>query len=1092
MKINMTFGRRLRLPAMIGMGMAWLAAAAAPEWVDETRVSEGLEEPHATMMVFPDVASAKGLDRVLSPFFRSLNGEWRFFWAANPSARAEGFWNPDYDDSAWTTIPVPSNVEMEGYGVPVYTNIPYPWKAMTPPVVPDENNSVMSYRRTFTVPEAWAGREIFLCFDGVDSFFTVWLNGKRLGFSKDSRTPSTFRITEKLRAGENLLAVEVFRWNDGSYLEDQDMWRLSGIFRDVYLWSADELYVRDFEVRTTLDMAAEAAALDITAEVRNLAGNVMNNATIEMSVIDEAGREIARKVKIIPEVKPCDVTKVSISEQIKSPKLWSAEEPNLYTLFLSLKDSSGKLLGTIPCRVGFRSVETRDGKFLVNGKPVIIRGVNRHEHDPDLGHVMTRKRMIQDIVLMKRNNINAVRTSHYPNVPEWYSLCDEYGLYVMDEANIESHGMGHGAASLAKVPSWGAAHLERLRRMVERDKNHACVVTWSLGNEAGMGINFEKSRVWLKERDPSRPVQYEGDQSGSVSDIICPMYPEVETVINYARLPREKPFIMCEYAHAMGNSTGDLWAYWRPIYEGAPYLQGGFIWDWVDQGIRAPVPASRGIVEMENPRAIPLNPELGTFFGYGGTFGVMGRFPSDGNFAANGLVSPDRESHPALAEAKKVFQPVQMAAIDLAQASPELEFTNWMDFRSTADWLTADWRLTGDGKIMQEGRLDTLSLAPRETKRVAIPMRGFAPVPGVEYFLEISFKLRKPTPWAEAGYEMAWSQFLLPISLPAAVIRTPSQNISVTEGEDHFIVTAGNLTACLGRNSGLLESLKVGTTELLEKPLGPHFWRAPTDNDRGSGMAGSDKKELARNNALVWRRAHEGFEAKSVALKRLEAGGAAVLVEGWLPAVKSVQRLVWTFAASGDIRVDSEFLPGSPELVELPRFGMQTILQVGFDQLAWFGKGPHETYWDRQDARVGLYGGTVAEQFFPYLKPQETGNKEGVRWIALTNKRGEGLLVIGMPLLSATALHPTTEDLTWAGAKDNFYPYQLPKRETITLNIDLKQRGLGGDNSWGRLPHAEYRISPKPLKYSFRLRVLSGGEDVRALARQAVNWPDPR
>ncbi len=1087
--------KRYRLPLAAVPSALFIAALSAgslaaaepaprPAWQDETQLHAGTEPPAATMTRYATAEQALTFDRAASPFVRSLNGDWKFAWVAKPADRIADFWKPGFDDSAWKTIPVPSNVEIQGYGIPIYTNITYPWANPQPPLPPTDYNPVSAYRTHFTVPADWQGREVYVTFDGVNSYFELWLNGQKLGFSKDSRTPATFRLTPYLKPGDNLLAAEVIRWCDGSYLEDQDFWRLSGIFRDVTLWSAPAASIRDFRVSSTLDLAGGNALFTVSAE---LSGTDAKAATIEATLLDPAGREVLREsLTTIPSDQPNGTH--LLSHTISNPQLWSAETPHLYTLLLTTKDASGKVLEVIPWKVGFRSVEIRDGQLLVNGQPVLIRGVNRHEWDPDLGQVVTRERMLEDIRLMKRNNINAVRTCHYPNVPEWYALCDELGLYVIDEANIESHGIGYAEdKTLSNKPSWGPAHLDRTVRMFERDKNHPCIIGWSLGNEAGFGANFRATYAWLKQHDSSRFVQYEGAKNFETSDIVCPMYAPPETVRNYAALPRTKPFIQCEYAHAMGNSTGDLWAYWRPIYDGAKHLQGGFIWDWVDQGLRTPVPASRKIEQLENARSLPLDPKLGTFFAYGGTFGPAGT-ASDGNFCANGLVNADRTPHPGLAEVKKVYQPIQLRAVDLAAG--RVEIANWAEFRAVQDWLAADWRIVADGKVLQQGNLANLALAPRETKTVAIPFAPIAPAPATEYFLELSFKLKADTPWAPAGHEVAWEQFKLPIAAPAVLAAgAPLPPLQLDRQPGSIVVRGPGFAAAVDAKSGLLVSLKSGDIELLAGPLGPDFWRAPVDNDRGNKMVDNSpaKNTWTPGGPGIWRKAHETFTPTMVEVAQPEPGRIVVTTAGPLAAPRSEYRVVWTFLGSGDVLVESSWVP-EPYLAvaEPPRFGMQTTLRAGFDRLTWFGKGPQETYWDRQDARVGLYSGRVRDQYFDYIKPQETGNKESVRWLALTDERGVGLLAVGQPLLSANALHHTADDLFCATQHENFYRYQLPERDTVTLNLDLKQRGLGGDDSWGAMPHAPYRLTPWPMTYSYRLRVLRGGEDLVGLAKQPV------
>lgn len=1112
----------LFLPSMTFLLASLLPAASGdkPAWADPTRQHEGLEPASAQMSVFADAATARTDDRAKSPFYRSLNGTWKFHWVSHPSdaARPRDFWRVDFNDSGWKNIPVPACVELEGYGIPVYTNTVYPWRDVKPPLITGDYNPVSSYRRAFEVPAEWRrdGREVFVTFEGVNSFFTVWVNGKKLGFNKDSRTGATFRLTPHLRTdgGQNIIAVEVFAWNDGSYLEDQDFWRLSGIFRDVWLWSTPGVHLRDFKAATVLDADYRDATLAITGQLKNFTAN-QQAASIEATLLAPDGRQIKTFSAPVAKIAGDSTAAVSLSARIENPAKWSAEVPALHTLLLSVKDGSGRVLEVIPWRVGFRSTEVRNGQFLVNGMPVLFRGVNRHEWDPDHGYTVSREGMIKDILLMKQNNFNAVRTCHYPNTPEWYALCDEYGLYVIDEANIESHAQMQETyagrqIALANQPEWREAHLDRIRRMYQRDKNHPSIVGWSLGNESAHGEAFIAGYNWLKEHD-TRPVQYEPDNSGEFTDVICPMYPSPDSVVHYSDLPRSKPFIMCEYAHAMGNSTGDFWAYWSPIYNGAAHLQGGFIWEWADHGLRTPVPASLKVEHVENTKSLPLDPKLGTFFAYGGTFGKPGRFPHDGNFCADGIVSPDRDPHPGMAEVKKVYQPLQMRALDLAASSPEIEIKNWADFQDTADWLDARWRLVAEGKTLQEGALAKLSVAPRETKRIAIPVRAFKAGPGVEYFLEVSFTLRKDAPWAKAGHEVAWEQFKLPVSAPAvARVAGSSAPLTVKETAAHITVAGKGFSAAFDRATGFLASLKTGDVELLEKPLAPHYWRAPVDNDRGNNMTdvGDPKRPDPLRTAAkrpagakqpvrdipsaygpgAWRAAPDSWKVARLDVKTGADGRVTLTVAGNLEAVNRSQIITWTVCPEGDILVGLK-LYGDPDrrsAAELPRFGMQTMLRAGFDNLAWFGKGPHETYWDRQDARVGIYKGKVRDQFYPYLKPQETGNHASVRWIALTDAKGRGLLATMVDtVLSANALHYTTDDLHFPTHKQgHYYPYQLPHRDTVTLNIDLHQRGIGGDDSWRSLPHPQYRLNRWALEYNYRLRPLSGGEDISNIARE--------
>jgi beta-galactosidase len=1056
------------------------AKSPRPEWADETQVQDGTVAPFATMDIYPDeeTAAAAASGKKASTMRLSLNGPWKFHWSDNPTRRVKGFESPAFDDSKWAMIDVPSNVELEGYGIPIYTNVQYPWGKATPPDIPGVYNPVSEYRRVFTVPQDWNNQEVYVTFDGVNSFFYLWVNGEKLGFSKDSRTPATFDITKYIHPGENLMAVEVFRWNDGSYLEDQDFWRLSGIFRDVYLWSAPKIHVRDYEVRTRVDEDFSGATLKIFAKIQNLS-EADGAYAVTARLLAPNDTEVATLSADYAQVSKGDEVMVTLDRHIApSPALWSAENPVLYTLLISLHDKEDNILETIRSRVGFRNVEVRDGQLMVNGQPVLIRGVNRHEWDPVRGQSVTREGMIQDIVLMKRNNINAVRTCHYPNAPEWYNLCDEYGIYVLDEANIECHG----CQILSSEPSWKDAFMDRTLRMVERDKNHPSIIGWSLGNEAGMGDNFRATYIWLKDRDSSRPVQYEGDRATEVSDIYCPMYPGIDFVSAYGNLTHPKPLIMCEYAHAMGNSSGNFAAYWKPIYDGgSPQYQGGFIWDWVDQGLRTPVPEGRKIVEAENPKSIPYNPALGYFWAYGGTFGPKGT-PSDGDFCCNGLVAPDRTPHPALDEVCKVYQPIQMRAGNLLNY--EVEITNWTDFTNLKDWVVGSWTLLENGRPIQQGDVEEFPLAPRETKTIDFPVE--APQnsdPGSEYILDVSFKLKHDTPWAPAGYEVAWEQFHLDaLDQPenAASDKSDYLPLTLAESPEVYAISGDGFSVSFDRVTGFVKSIRVGDSELLDAPMGPNFWRAPTDNDRGNHMADTSAGQnmWTPGGMGVWRGAVSQWKASSVEAEKLPDGGIKVSVQGGVPQPQCSLSINWTVTPKGEIFVEETFLPSNNvALPELPRFGMMTTLKQGFDNLQWYGKGPQETYWDRQSARVGLYVGKVSEQYYSgYVMPQESGNKEDVRWMAVTDKNGAGLKIIGAPKLSVNALNHTDDDLYSDSQMNNFYPYQLPDRASTTLHIDLHQRGLGGVNSWGAKPDSPFVITAIPITFFYRMQILKQGE----------------
>lgn len=1266
---------------------ARLGAAELADWENPQLTGLNNQPPHASMVICPDVRTAMKIgpvsnaERVKSSFYRSLNGNWKYHYASNHLARVPEFWKPELNDRAWTSIPVPANVEKHGFGIPIYVNIQYPWrKPWNPPFVPadDPNNTVNSYRRTFSVPKDWSGRRVLLTFDGVNSFFYVWINGEKVGLGKDSRTPVEFDVTPFLKPGENLIAVENFRWCDASYLEDQDFWRMSGIFRDVYLWSPPDVHIRDFEVKTELDADYRNADLAVKLKVSNR-GQQDAVATVIGELLDPA-RHPKSRLQIKLKAQANGETEVSASVGVENPLKWSAETPHLYKLLLTLQNEAGKVLEVIPVNVGFRKIEIKNGDLLVNGQRILIKGVNRHEVDPDLGQAVTVEGMIKDIVTMKRFNVNADRTCHYPNQPAWYDLCDKYGLYLVDEANIESHGMGYGRETLARREDFAAAHMDRTVRMVERDKNHPSVIIWSLGNEAGDGPNFVATSKWIKQRDPSRPVHYEQAGRRAHTDIVCPMYPRPRELAEYSSKPQTRPYIMCEYSHAMGNSSGNMWLYWDLIYN-RPHLQGGFIWDWVDQSQRAPVPARVTVVDRSrngfvcevsnagkfddfyagtvcvpesqaldltgpltlevvvNPRvngghstflgkgdsqwslqetadgieffvhgadrwntvsapkpadwvgqwhrvtatydgsalrlyvdgqqlgeraysgpvdssAFPVllgnnaekpeRPVAGviregriysralsgvevanarraedpalvlwldmskatetkpgrkeTYWTFGGDYGPPGT-PSDQNFCANGLVTPDREPHPGLHEVKHVYQYIHCKAVDLSgravtritggafpigdkvttSALPRIvEVKNWYDFVNLKDIATLHWKLTADGRELQKGEMAAPDLAPRATTQLSIPAKPFQSEPGVEYFLELSFRLKRDESWANKGHELAWDQFKLPDS--AAMVALPTSTmpeLKLLGGDGHQRIIGKNFEIQFDTASNQLRSWRYKGVELIESPLRPDFWRAPIDNDRGRNMAKSQG---------VWRHAHEDAKWHGASYL-LKDDHVEVQLGAYLPKVENAQwQTTYRIYGSGDVLVEARFSPQSSNLPKLPRLGMQMVMPAGFDRITWLGPGPQETYCDRKDARIGLYAGKVREQFYrDYVEPGESGNKVDVRWVALQNKSGIGLLAVGEPLLSVNALHHTTDDLQSAE-----HPYQLPEREITVLNLDWKQQGVGGDDSWGAWPHDEFLIPCQEYTYSFRLRPLDRSAKPAELARQAIaRTPNP-
>jgi beta-galactosidase len=1017
-------------------------AEPVKDWENSRMIGQNKLAPHATLVPYADPESALKMDASKSPYILSLNGNWKFHWSAVPDERPVDFYLPGFKTSGWKEITVPSNWQLQGYGVPIYTNIVYPFKVDPPRVMSEPpkdytsyklRNPVGSYRRQFEVPPTWHNRQVFIHFAGVKSAFYLWVNGKKVGYSQDSMTPAEFDITDCLQQGRNTLAVEVYCWSDGSYLEDQDMWRLSGIYRDVFLFSTPKVHLRDFFVKADLDEQYNNADLNIEVQLHNYAPKVSDGYIVEASLIDPAdGKTIWQDSKNIESIPQGDEAQVGLSGKIKAPKKWTAETPNLYKVLLVLKNKTGKVIEAESCRFGFRKVEIRNGQFLVSGVPVKIKGVNRHEHDPDHGNAIPVSRTIEDILLMKQNNINAVRTSHYPDQPVLYDLCDEYGLYVLDEANVESHGISHHKDILpGSDPNWTDAVVARAAAMVQRDKNHACVVIWSLGNEAGFGKNFAHMADYIRKHDPSRPVHYQ--YTNEIADMDSYMY-IIPTEVQ--RRIQEKPnraLLMVEYAHAMGNSTGDLQEYWD-VFEKYPSAMGGFIWDWVDQGIWKKAPNGQ------------------KFLAYGGDFGDK---PNNGNFCCNGLIAADRKPHPSLCEVKKVYQYIKVTPVDLNKG--EVLVHNKYNFLN-ADFMNVDWEITADGKVEQKGKLVPISLAPGEKKQIALPVEPFQAKGDKEYFLQVTFSLAKDTSWAKEGHILAWDQIKVGDGQPA-IMQFDVKNMPIVACEEntHRVTVNGkDFSVVISKDAGAIESFVYKKTKLLSGPLLPNFWRAPTDNDVGNEMP---------KTCALWKEAAGKRQVKSVTAKQLSPQSIQVTVDFELPSISSKYKNVYTVYGSGQVVIEATIEP-KKNLPELPRFGMQMQLPARYNNMSWYGRGPQETYWDRKTgAAVGLWSADIDYDISNYIRPQEYGNKSDVRWMCLIDKNGTGLMIHGIPLVDVSAWPYTIEDLEKAA-----HPFELPRRKNITVNIDYKQRGVGGDDSWGKLPHDEYRLFSKPYNYKFCLQ----------------------
>ena len=1023
------------------------------DWENPRLLSRNRESAQATLVPFADEASALVRERNTSPFFKLLNGQWRFFYAPTIQALPTGFETADFEDTQWDTIPVPSNWQMHGYGKPNYTNVAYPYP-VDPPHVPQEN-PVGLYRRGFSLPAHWGGRHVFLTFEGVDSAFYVWLNGHPVGYSQGAHIPSEFNLTPYLVQGENSLVVQVFQWSDGSYLEDQDMWRMSGIFRDVYLTATPAVHLRDVRIRTPLSKDYKDATLDVQVSLRNYTARPMSGFKVNTRLLDAEGAGVIQQVLDAPS--PLEAgQEVTLSSQaaISSPHLWSAEDPYLYTLVLSLLDPTGAVTEVESFRVGFRQVEVKDQQLLINGVSVKLKGVDRHDTHPDLGHAVSYESMVKDITLMKQHNVNTVRTSHYPNDPRWYDLCDLYGIYIVDEADLECHGFGftENENRISDDPEWEQAYVDRAERMVQRDKNHPCVIIWSLGNESFYGCNHDAMAAYIRAHDPTRLIHYERAQDAKLVDIVSTMYPKVDRLIEEGKKTDDpRPFFMCEYAHAMGNGPGNLKEYWDAIYA-HPRLIGGCIWEWVDHSIRR-------------------HTETGEeWFAYGGDFDD---YPNDGNFCIDGLNFPDRNPHSGLIEYKKIIEPVKVEAVDLRTG--KVRVTNRYNFLSLKH-LDVAWNVTCDGDLLQQGTLAPLDIPAGGEAVVTLPYQLPAGALSATYWLNLSFTLAGATLWAPRGFEVAWAQLELPVKAPAAPAVKVSQMpaLRVSETPQAYTIRGEDFRLTFDTWKGTLSEWEYQGLPLIA--VGPklNVWRAPTDNDKYIAPEwrrfGYDRMiQRVDGVAIISRKA----QAVQVEVHSTLAGYSLT------PAFKCVYR--YTIYGTGDVVISTQVIP-APHLPVLPRIGLQLHLPGGFDRFAWYGRGPHESYVDRREsARVGVYRGTVQEQFVNYIRPQENGNKADTRWAAVTNIRGMGLLAVGMPLINVSAHHYTPEDLTKAE-----HTYELKRRNETILNLDYRQDGLGS-NSCGPEPLAQYRLQPEETQFSVRLCPLNGEASApMQLARQQL------
>ncbi len=1017
------------------------------EWEDIAVIGLNKEPARCTSFSYPDGVSV--LDDSKSPYYKSLNGIWSFRWSPNPAQRPTDFFQPDYDLAEFDEITLPSNVEIVGYGTPVYRNFGYTYslKKLFIPGVSHTDNPVSSFRRDFELPKKWSNKEIFIHFGGVRSAFYLWINGEFIGYSQGSMTPAEFRITPYVKEGVNTVSVEVYKWCDGSYLEDQDMWRLSGIFREIYLMATPKVTLKDFFVRSELDNNYKDARLKVRASLHNYGINDAVGYRIEAILIDSEGNLVNEKpvaADIVDIVHGTGRT-IEIEGIVDNPRKWSAEEPYLYSFVITLTNPVGKITEVRTCKFGFRKIELKEQRLLVNGKEVLLRGVNRHEFHPLYGHALPAKITAADIRLIKANNINAIRTSHYPNDPVFYQLCDYFGIYVMDEADLETHGLRYRIPG--GNPAWTEAVVDRMVRMVERDKNHPCIIMWSLGNEAGYGTNFLKMKEAALAIDDTRPFHYEGDHILDISDIFSMMYATPQQVerVGQGKTVRagmleqnnplgsfvkehqygDKPFVLCEYAHAMGNSLGNFQKY-MDVFEKYPCCIGGFIWDFSDQSILCKT-------------------EKGDdFWTYGGDFDDK---PHDGTFCGNGILAADRSPHPALFEVKKVYQEIKVSALDLDKGLLEIE--NKYSFRNLCNFVEISWQVTAEGFVIEKGTVESPDIEPQGKGQIKLPYSSVASRGRGEYHLLVQFVLKNEESWAPRGHVMAWDQFKLPFggSIDRKRHTEGMDSLSIKEDEKAIIIIGKDFNLIFEKNKGNLVSMMYGGTEYLKSPLIPNFWRVPVSNDLGI----ANHIPFFRRDSR-WKKAGEQRKLIEILYRQLFANVIEITVESKVRYGAEPLKTVYTVYGNGELDVFNEFLPAR----EMERFGMQLKVVGALNRMTWFGKGPHETMADRnQSGIIAIHSYSVEEAVHNYLYPQENGNRSEVRWMALTDENGSGILFkdAGGTLLNVSVWPYSMEDLA-----DAEHIHELPRRQLNTVNIDYKQKGVGGDIPAMPSVHQEYRM----------------------------------
>ncbi len=989
-------------------------AQQLPEWQSQYAIGLNKLNPHSYVWSYFDEKSVIERDHESSPYYKSLDGKWKFHWVKNPDNRPVEFYKPSYYVGGWADINVPGNWERQGYGTAIYVNETYEFDdkmfnfKKNPPLVPYEENEVGSYRRSFTIPLGWEGRRVVLCCEGVISFYYVWINGELIGYNQGSKTPSEWDITDKLQKGENTIALEVYRWSAGAYLECQDMWRLSGIERSVYLYSTPKTYIADYHVTSLLDKKDYKDGLFSL----NVKVNGTDVSTVSYDLLDAESKSILSgdlkapyilSEKILPGVKP-----------------WSAEHPDLYTLVLRLKDKSNKVIEITGCRVGFRTSEIKDGRFCINGVPILVKGVNRHEHS-QLGRTVSKELMLEDIKLMKQHNLNTVRNSHYPTDPYWYELCDKYGLYVIDEANIESHGMGYGKESLAKDSTWLPAHMDRTKRMYERAKNHPSIVIWSLGNEAGNGINFERTYDWMKLVEKNRPIQYERAEQNYNTDIYCRMYRPVEELMAYVNQKEPKvyrPFIMTEYLHAMGNSCGGLQEY-MDVFEMEPIVQGGCIWDWVDQSFR----------EVDNKSGK-------WYWTYGGDYGPKD-IPSFGNFCCNGLVNAVREPHPHLLEVKKQFQYIKAKLID--KKNLKLSIKNWYDF-TDLNAHTLHWSVKGDnGGELAKGE-KVVDCVPHATAEITL---GCVKLPDNirEAYLTLSWTSNKETPFIGKDFEVAYDQFVL---------------VAHKKANYDLPVAKGKATIAIDEMTGALKSYRFEGKEMLASPVVLSLYRPVTDNDNREKTGG----------AKAWKKAGlDDFTQRAVSVTTTDKGGTSRVELVNAKGVKIGEASFIYTLKENVLSVKTMFMPDTSLVKSLARIGLAFEMPYVYNKVSYLGRGGHETYVDRnRSGKIGIWHTDAERMFHYYVRPQATGNRTDVRWATVTDENSDGLLFYSDRNFQFSVVPFSDKNIDKAD-----HINELERTGIVTVHLDAEQTGVGTATCGpGVLP--AYRIPVKDYEFSFSIR----------------------